>query len=175
MNQAIAFPRDFSNRWNGFRRIADPKVTLASVAGMTLGAALAAAAGPLDVVWLLLTVFGVFCIEFAKNAAGEIVDWDSGTDLAVEPADRSPFSGGKRVLVEGLLARREVVAIAVLFYVLALLVAASVVVWREPRALGLAAAGVLLAYFYHASPFKLAYRGFGEAAVALTYGPLLCA
>jgi 1,4-dihydroxy-2-naphthoate octaprenyltransferase len=33
--------------------------------------------------------------------------------------------------------------------------------------------GVTLAYQYHAAPLKLSYRGLGELAVALCYGPLI--
>jgi 1,4-dihydroxy-2-naphthoate octaprenyltransferase len=31
------------------------------------------------------------------------------------------------------------------------------------------------AFFYHAPPFRLSYRGFGEMAVAVSYGPLVTA
>ncbi len=33
--------------------------------------------------------------------------------------------------------------------------------------------GIACAFFYHAGPLRLAYRGWGEAAVALCYGPLI--
>ena len=46
-------------------------------------------------------------LEVAKNAWGDVYDYDSGTDLAVQPADRTPFSGGKRVLVDRLLTRAQ--------------------------------------------------------------------
>jgi len=39
--------------------------------------------------------------------------------------------------------------------------------------LWLGLAGVALAFFYHAPPLKLSYRGLGEAEVALCYGPLI--
>jgi hypothetical protein len=45
-----------------------------------------------------------------QNASGELYDHDSGTDRAVAPEDRSPFSGGKRVLADGLLTRAQTAA-----------------------------------------------------------------
>lgn len=157
----------------GLGRIADPKITLASVAGMMLGAAAAAHDGPLAWGWLALTVAGIFCVEAAKNASGEVFDWDSGADLAVLPEDRSPFSGGKRVLVDGLMSRRQTLTVAGVFYLLAAIAGSAIVVGREPRVLWLGLAGLGLAFFYHAPPLRLAYRGLGEIAVGLAYGPLL--
>lgn len=157
----------------GVWRVADPKITLASVASMLLGAAFAAAQGPIAWEWLLLTVLGVFFIEVAKNASGEIFDFDSGTDLAIRPEERSPFSGGKRILVDGLMTRREAALLAAFAYVLGAGAGLWIVFAREPRVLILGMIGVALAYFYHAPPFRLSYRGLGEPAVALCYGPLI--
>lgn len=158
----------------GIWRLADPKISLASAASMTLGAAAAAAAGPIAWGWLALTVLGIFFVEVAKNASGEVVDFDSGTDQAIQPGERSPFSGGKRVLVDGLLTRSQTIAVATACYLAALVVGLVIVFYREPHVLEYALVGVALAYFYHAGPLRLSYRGLGEAAVALAYGPLIC-
>jgi 1,4-dihydroxy-2-naphthoate polyprenyltransferase len=167
-----AHSRDFGA---GLWRLADPKISLASAASMLVGAAAAFHDGPLALGWLVLTVLGIFCVEVAKNASGEIVDYDSGTDLAITPAERSPFSGGKRVMVDGLLTRPETRGIAAAFYAGALGVGLAITFWRNADVFWLALVGVLLAWFYHAGPLRLAYRGLGELAVALAYGPLIAA
>ena len=159
----------------GVWRLADPKITLASAASLFLGAAAAAADGPLAWGWLAVTVLGIFFVEVAKNASGEVFDFDSGTDGAVSPEDRSPFSGGKRVLVDALLTRRQTWAVAAVGYGLAAATGVLIVLAREPRVLGLALAGLACAWFYHAPPLKLSYRGLGELAVAACYGPLIAA
>jgi 1,4-dihydroxy-2-naphthoate octaprenyltransferase len=120
-----------------------------------------------------LTVLGIFFLEAAKNASGELFDFDSGADLAVQPKDRSPFSGGKRVLVDGLLTRDQTALVALAFYLLGATAGLLVVSMREPRVLWLGAIGVAIAFFYHAPPLRLSYRGLGEIAVALAYGPLI--
>lgn len=157
----------------GLWRLADPKISLASFAAMFLGGAAAAAAGPVSWGWLALTLGGIFALEVAKNASGEVFDYDSGTDLKVQPEDRSPFSGGKRVMVDGLLTRGETWGIAVAGYLLAIVAGLAIVVGREPRVLWLGIAGTALAFWYHAPPLRLSYRGFGELAVGLCYGPLV--
>lgn len=159
----------------GFWRLADPKVSLASFASLFLGSCAAAAHTDLHWGWLALTVLGIFCIEVAKNASGEVFDFDSGTDLAVLPEDRSPFSGGKRVLVDGLLSRGQTVFISAVFYVLGIGCGLVIAFFREPNVLWLGCLGVGLAIFYHAPPPRLSYIGLGEVAVAIAYGPLLVA
>ena len=140
---------------------------------MFLGAAAAARGGSLSPTWLVLTVFGIFAIEVAKNASGEIFDFDSGTDLSVAPEDRSPFSGGKRVLVDGLLTRRQIAVIAGAGYGLGI-AAGLLIAWlREPRVLIFGIVGVAAALFYQAPPLRLSYRGLGEVAVGFCYGPLI--
>lgn len=162
-----------SKAWSGFWRLADPKITSASTASMFLGAAAAAREGPLDWGLLAATALGVWAVEVAKNASGEVFDYDSGADLAVAPEDRSPFSGGKRVLVDGLLSRDETIAVAAGGYALGAAVFQALCRYGPPGVFEVGLAGAALSYFYHAPPLKLAYRGWGEAAVALAYGPLI--
>ncbi len=157
----------------GVWRLADPKISLASFASLFLGASAAAAVGPLSPGWLALTLIGVFAIEVAKNASGELFDLQADTGVAVE--DRSPFSGGKRVLVEGLLTPEQVRVIAWIGYLLGAGIGLAIVLTREVSVLWIGMVGMACAYFYNASPVRLSYRGMGEAAVALCYGPLIAA
>lgn len=161
--------------WLGFWRLADPKISLASFASLFLGACAARTVGSLHLGWLALSWVALFAIEVAKNAAGEVFDWDSGVDQAVAAEDRSPFSGGKRVLVDGLLTRRQTWAVAIGAYAVGIACGLGIAWFREPRVLAIGLAGVLLAFFYHAPPLRLAYRGLGELAVAAAYGPLIAA
>jgi 1,4-dihydroxy-2-naphthoate octaprenyltransferase len=144
------------------------------MSSVLLGAAAAVHSGTQAWGWLLLVVLGVFALEWAKNASGEIYDFASGADQAVAASDRSPFSGGKRVLVDGLLTVRETWSIAIAGYALCIVAGLLIVLLWEPRVLWLGLAGVALAFFYHAPPFKLSYRGWGEGAVLVAYGPLIC-
>jgi 1,4-dihydroxy-2-naphthoate octaprenyltransferase len=158
--------------WRGLWRLADPKITLTSMAAIFLGACAAAVDGPLHWGWLVVTVLAYFCMETAKNASGEIIDWDSGADQRVPPEDRTNFSGGKRVLVDELLTRRQTIVIALIFYGVGLAAGAAIVFLREPWAFWIGVVGAALAYSYHGPPLKLAYHGLGEITVLLTYGPL---
>lgn len=157
----------------GVFRLSDPRISLASVASMFLGACAAAQEGPLQAGWLALTVLGVLAIEVAKNASGEVFDFASGADLGVASKDRTRFSGGKRVLVDGLLTKRQTVAVAAVGYFLGAAVGLWIVFFREPRVLWFGLVGMGAAFFYHAPPLKLSYRGLGEAAVGVCYGPLI--
>lgn len=169
-------PRQRGGAWSaGVWRVADPKITLASVASMIVGAAAAGFDGPMHWGWLAVTVLGVFFVEAAKNASGDIFDWDSGADQAITEDERSPFSGGKRVIVDGLLNRRQTAVVAGAFYLAAIAAGFAIVLAREPAVIWLGMLGVGLAFFYHAPPFALAYRGLGELAVAIAYGPVIAA
>jgi 1,4-dihydroxy-2-naphthoate octaprenyltransferase len=157
----------------GFWRLADPKISITSAAAMAIGAALAAGHANFSWFWLLILGLAMFCMEVAKNAWGDIYDYDSGTDLAVKPEDRTNFSGGKRVLVDGILSRRQTWAIAALFAGLGLALGALIVCVRAPSVFWPGALGLVLGWSYHGPPLQLAYRGFGELDVVICYGPLI--
>lgn len=162
-----------SSFWLGVWRVVDPKITLASVASMVLGLGVAAHDGDITWGWLILTVVGVLCVEAAKNTSGDVVDWDSGTDQALTEEERTPFSGGKRILVDRLMSHRQATILAAAFYVLAAAAGLLIVVFREPLVIWVGALGMALAFFYHAPPLRLAYRGLGELSVAIAYGPVI--
>lgn len=168
-------PSPGQRHWlRGTWRLCDPKISLASIASMFLGICISLYLGSPDWWAFTLTVVGILVLEAAKNASGEVVDLDSGTDLMIADADRSPFSGGKRVIVDGLLTRRQTGVLSAALYLAGIATGLWIVVAIEPLVFGFGLAGVMLAFFYHAPPVRLAYRGWGELAVAVTYGPLIC-
>lgn len=157
----------------GIWRLADPKISITSAAGLLIAFSAAFSAGTYSWFWLVVTALSLFGFEVAKNAWGDVVDYDSGTDLAVKEEDRTDFSGGKRVLVDDLLTRAQTWSIAVIFGGLGALLGLLIVIFREPRAIWFGFAGTALAWSYHGMPLKFSYRGFGEIAVAVSYGPVI--
>jgi 1,4-dihydroxy-2-naphthoate octaprenyltransferase len=157
----------------GIWRLADPKISITSAAAMLVGVAPAVRLDQFSFSWLAVTALAFFCMEVAKNAWGDVIDFESGTDLAVRPEDRTAFSGGKRVIVDGLLTREQTWLVAAVFGGSGLLLGALIVFFREPLALWIGLIGALLGWSYHGPPLKLAYRGLGELDVVLCYGPLI--
>jgi len=157
----------------GLWRLADPKISITSAAAMLVGTAVAVHDGHFAPGWLAITALALFCMEVAKNAWGEVIDFDSGTDLAILPAERTDFSGGKRVLVDGLLSRAQTWAIAASFGLVGIALGVVLVFGREPGVLWLGLLGLVLGWSYHGPPLRLCYRGLGEFDVVLCYGPLM--
>lgn len=123
-----------------------PKIPLAAMASIGLGAAVAAARGPLAPAWLALTVFGVLAIALGKHASEAVLDGDT---------------------------RDRTVRIACAGYLAGVAAGLAIAALREPRVLWVGLVGVALAYFHRASPVRLADRGLGEVAEAALYGPLV--
>ncbi|MEH6570537.1 MAG: prenyltransferase [Halioglobus sp.] len=157
----------------GIWRLADPKISITSVASMAIGASIVALETDINWTWLVITGLTLFCMEVAKNAWGDIYDYDSGTDLAVAEEDRTNFSGGKRVMVDDLLSRAQTWAVAFVFGLIGLVLGACIVFLREPMALWAGIIGLFFGWSYHGPPLRLAYRGLGELDVILVYGPMI--
>lgn len=142
----------------------------------TLDLSRAGAAG-LDVKLFALTLVGAVAAHAGANLANDYGDHRSGADRG-NPVP-SPFNGGSRVIQAGLLAPWKIMAVAMVCF--GLCIVAGLFVNREiggswfaqTPVLWLGIAGVALAATYTLGPFRLAYEGLGEAAIALGFGPLL--
>lgn len=166
------FERSERSIMQGLWRLADPKIALASLVPFCAGAALVWRGGH-GLAWgIAAAAFAaILLVEVGKNAANDLYDFRSGADTAVLPEERSPYSGGKRVLVDHLLTERDLVVIAWVAFALAGVIGTAVALATNPALLLLGAAAALVSILYVMPPVQLAYRGLGELAVFAVYGP----
>lgn len=117
----------------------------------------------------------LFLLEVATVLTNELVDLNSDRHNRFYSA----LTGGSRVLVEGLLSRREVragIVVTLLGFVFGA-VWLMAIAPAAPVTILLVLGGLaILALGYTAPPLKLSYRGLGEVDVAITHsiGVLLC-
>ena len=137
-----------------------------------LGLVIAARHGPFDWLVAILVVLGGSFAHLAVNMTNDIFDTLSGADAAnVNPTQ---FSGGSRVLHYGLVSLGGLVAWTGILYLAAILIGLVILAIRPSwELLAIGAAGVITGLAYTAPPIKLVYRGLGEIAVAIGFGPLM--
>ncbi|WP_376792529.1 prenyltransferase [Thermoflexus sp.] len=137
-----------------------------------LGAAVAFREGVFAPLPFVLALLGAACIHLGLNVVNDIFDTLSGADT-MNP-NPTPFSGGSRVLQYGLLTIREMAFLAATLYGCGILIGLLLAAMRGWGALlPLGIAGLLLSWAYTAPPLRLAYRGLGELAVAVGFGPIM--
>jgi 1,4-dihydroxy-2-naphthoate polyprenyltransferase len=160
--------------WQGFWQIADPKIWIASTIPMAVGGAVAYAySGSFSWLWFLIGAASIYLIEIGKNAINEYVDYLSGVDRFVAPEKRTPFSGGKKTIIDGKLTLKENLVIGIITVAAGCLLGLLVIFLRDFNIVWFGLAGVFFALFYSLPPFKFAYRGLGELVVGFTFGPLI--
>lgn len=160
--------------WRGFWQLADPKIWIASTVPMLVGSALAyGITGAFSLYWFAAALLGIYLIEIGKNAVNEVVDYQSGVDRFVTPEERTPFSGGKKTIVDGLLTVSEARVIGITTLGAGALVGLYISIFREPLILWVGLLGMFFAAFYSLPPLKFSYRGLGEVVVGITFGPLI--
>ena len=144
----------------------------ATIVPVVLGIVIAASHGAFDLAAAALTVIGAAFVQLGLNVANDVFDSVQGADDANVTPTR--FSGGSRVIQYGLVSLRQMATLATLFYVLAGVVGLVLLVTRgSPALLAIGILGFIVSLGYTAPPLKFAYRGLGEVAVALGFGPLM--
>jgi 1,4-dihydroxy-2-naphthoate octaprenyltransferase len=77
------------------------------------------------------------------------------------------------VIQYGLVTLHQMMALAAVFYAVAIIVGLVLVAISGLGLLWVGIAGVLISYFYTAPPLRLVHRGLGELCVALGFGPIM--
>ena len=130
--------------------------------------------GELSLSRLFLTLAGIGCVHLGANLANDYFDYRTGCDS--QNPEPTPFSGGSRVIQDGLIPARTIITTSAVLLVAGGLLGLylnSLVEGNSVILLGVL--GILGGFFYTALPVKLSYRGLGEAAVFFCFGPLLVA
>ncbi|UCG01453.1 MAG: 1,4-dihydroxy-2-naphthoate octaprenyltransferase [Candidatus Heimdallarchaeota archaeon] len=85
----------------------------------------------------------------------------------------SPFNGGSRMIQNNVLVPRQILIASVICYLVGVVTALFIIIYTGGFLLLLfLAIAVLLGLFYTALPVQLSYRGLGEIAVFVGFGPL---
>jgi 1,4-dihydroxy-2-naphthoate polyprenyltransferase len=144
----------------------------ATLIPVALGILIAARQGSFDLVAGLLTIIGACFLQLGLNVGNDVFDAMLGADDAnVTP---TKFSGGSRVIQYGLVSFRQMAALSTTFYVLAGLVGLLLLATRgSTELLLIGVVGFIVSIGYTAPPLKFVYRGLGEIAVALGFGPFM--
>ena len=144
----------------------------ASVMPVLLGTAIAhLRTGVFDPVIFSLALAGIVLIHLGTNVANDYFDHISGNDPLNTQFVR-PFTGGSRLIQDGLLTQRAVLIIAIALFAAAVAAGAALTALRGPVVLLLGAIGLGSGFFYTAPPVNLASRGFGEVFIGLNFGVL---
>lgn len=160
-----------SRGWLALRATRLPFLS-ATLVPVALGIAIAASHGFFDLWSAVLTIIGATCIQLGLNVANDVFDSSLGADdVNVTP---TKFSGGSRVIQYGLVSFRRMAAVAAGFYIAGAAIGLVLLAMRgSPALLVIGVLGILISVGYTAPPAKLVYRGLGEVAVAVGFGPLM--
>ncbi|MBI2091921.1 MAG: 1,4-dihydroxy-2-naphthoate octaprenyltransferase [Deltaproteobacteria bacterium] len=120
----------------------------------------------------ILTFAGGICLHAGVNVTNDYYDHASGNDLANTEFIR-PFTGGSRMIQNGLLTPKEVLAEGFVFYALGSLIGLYLVFRCGLPILWIGLIGVATSFFYTAPPVKFVHRGIGEIFIALNFGTLM--
>ena len=117
-----------------------------------------------------LVLAGVTICHFGINMIDDVFDYLHAVDSL---GDKNPFSGGSGVITDGLLSVRQVAAGAVVCFTITALIGVYLAATRGWPLVMFGLFGMFCAVFYAAPPIKFGYRGLGECAMIVNFGPLI--
>jgi 1,4-dihydroxy-2-naphthoate polyprenyltransferase len=110
--------------------------------------------------YFFLALAAILLLHAGTIAFNDYFDFRSGADVIGR--ERTPFTGGTGLLVDGTLKPYRVLLAGCLCFAICIMIGMFIVFTRSPIIFLFGLAGVGLGIFYTAPPLKLAYRLLGE-------------
>lgn len=110
--------------------------------------------------YFFLSLAAILLLHAGTIAFNDYFDFRSGADVIGR--ERTPFTGGTGLLVDGTLKPHQVLAAGSLCFAICIAIGLYIVFTRSPVIFLFGVVGVALGIFYTAPPLKLAYRLLGE-------------
>lgn len=120
----------------------------------------------------LLVLLGLSLNHVGLNMIDDVFDFLHSADRL--PSDeKNPYTGGSGVLMEGLLSPPAVLAAALTCFAATAVIALYMAVAVGWPVLLLAGIGIFSSIFYAVPPVRYGYRGLGELAHVVNFGPVI--
>jgi 1,4-dihydroxy-2-naphthoate octaprenyltransferase len=120
--------------------------------------------------YFLLVMLGLILNHMALNMTDDYYDFHHLVDVFAANG-KNPYTGGSGLLSSGVIQPQRMRQVFTIFYIIAIGIGVFLGVVRGPFILLLLAIGFFCAYFYTAPPIRFGYRGVGELAQLLCFGP----
>lgn len=141
---------------------------------VVIAGAAAYSVGSFIPLYFVVAFLAAAAVQIGLTMFNDTLDFRYGTDKTTIGA-KNPFSGGSGVLTSGAVKPQQAMAVIVGLYLFALACGIGLAAASGIGSLYIAALGAFISIAYSAKPLRLAYRGLGELAMLIGYGPVLTA
>jgi 1,4-dihydroxy-2-naphthoate octaprenyltransferase len=153
-------------KWRVWLKTSRLMTLTATVSPLLVGTALAVYQGVFHAGIFLATFFSCLLLQIGTNYFNEYFDYRYGLDHAGS-------LGASTVIFQKTMTAGEVLAGSIVCFVLAAVLGLVLTLVIGPVIILFGLAGMLIAYFYSAKPFRFASRGLGDILVYLAMGFLM--
>ena len=137
-----------------------------------IGTAMACVAGSFNGFYFILAFIAAACVQIGLTMLNDTLDYTYGTDK-LKLHEKNPYSGGSGVFCEGRISPQSSLKVIIALYIIAFIIAVYFTVTVGWGVMLLGVSGAAISLIYSVRPFRLAYRGLGELAMLIGYGPII--
>ncbi len=128
-------------------------------------------AGNFDLVACLLAVMATLLVHAGSNVTNDVFDDLTGND-AVNTDRIFPYSGGSRIIQNGVLSRSQMARWAVVLLSVGVVAGLVLTLLKGPAVICFGLIGIILGIGYSLPVLRLSARGLGEVVIGINFGIL---